>query len=112
MRRRASAENGLSRTIFNNHGGHAMKQDTSRQSVEQSEVGLSLEELIRRGARDLIQKAIEVEVQQLLAEYENVKMLGGQKAVVRNGYLPAREVLTAVGNVEVCVELSSKLVYV
>lgn len=80
-----------------------MKKDTSRQSVEQSEVGLSLEELIRRGARDLIQKAIEVEVQQLLAEYENVKMLGGQKAVVRNGYLPAREVLTAVGNVKVCV---------
>ena len=80
-----------------------MKKDTSRQSVEQSEVGLSLEELIRRGARDLIQKAIEVEVRQLLAEYENVKMLGGQKAVVRNGYLPVREVLTAVGNVEVCV---------
>lgn len=78
-----------------------MKKDTSQQSVEQSEVGLSLEELIRRGARDLIQKAIEVEVQQLLAEYENVRMLGGQQTVVRNGYLPAREVLTAVGNVEV-----------
>ena len=78
-----------------------MQKDTSGQSVGQSEVGLSLEELIRRGARDLIQKAIEVEVQQLLAEYENVKMLGGRQAVVRNGYLPAREVLTAVGNVEV-----------
>lgn len=78
-----------------------MKKDTSGQSVGQSEVGLSLEELIRRGARDLIQKAIEVEVQQLLADYENVKMLGGRQAVVRNGYLPAREVLTAVGNVEV-----------
>ena len=60
-----------------------------------------LEDLIRRGARDLIQKAVEVEVQQLLAEYENVRMLGGQRTVVRNGYLPAREVLTAVGNVEV-----------
>lgn len=35
-----------------------------QQSVEQSEVGLSLEDLIRRGARDLIQKAVEVEVQQ------------------------------------------------
>lgn len=76
-------------------------KDTSEQSVEQSEMGLSLEELIRRGARDLIQKAIEVEVQQLLAEYENVRMLSGSRAVVRNGYLPAREVLTAVGNVEV-----------
>lgn len=78
-----------------------MSKDTVQQSVEQSEVGLSLEELIRRSARDVIQKAIEVEVQQLLSEYENVRMLGGQRAVVRNGYLPAREVLTAVGNVEV-----------
>jgi transposase-like protein len=78
-----------------------MKKDSSQQSLEQSEVGLSLEELIRRGARDLIQKAIEVEVQQLLAEYENVRTLRGQRAVVRNGYLPARAVLTAVGNVQV-----------
>ena len=48
-------------------------------------MGLSLEDLIRRGARGLIQKAIEVEVKELLEEYGNVKMLGGQRAVVRNG---------------------------
>ena len=76
-------------------------KDTKKVSAEQSEMGLSLEELIRRGARELIQKAIEVEVQELLAEYGNVKMLGGQRAVVRNGYLPERPVLTAVGPVEV-----------
>lgn len=64
-------------------------------------MGLSLEDLIRRGARDLIQKAIEVEVQELLDDYENVKTLRGQRSVVRNGYLPAREVLTSVGNIEV-----------
>ena len=76
-------------------------KDTKKGIAEQSEMGLSLEDLIRRGARQVIQAAIEVEVQQLLAEYGNVEMLGGQRAVVRNGYLPAREVLTAVGNVEV-----------
>lgn len=76
-------------------------KDTKKGIAEQSEMGLSLEELIRRGARQVIQAAIEVEVQELLAEYGNVEMLGGQRAVVRNGYLPAREVLTAVGNVEV-----------
>ena len=81
--------------------GHAINKDTSQQTVEQMQVGLALEELIRRGSRDLIQRAIEVEVQQLLAEYENVRMLGGQRAVVRNGYLPAGEILTAVGNIEV-----------
>ena len=78
-----------------------MRKDTKNGNAEQSEMGLTLEELIRRGARELIQKAIEVEVRELLAEYENIKMLGGQKAVVRNGYLPARQVLTAVGLVDV-----------
>jgi transposase-like protein len=78
-----------------------MMKDTKKGIAEQSEMGLSLEELIRRGARELIQKAIEVEVQELLGQYGNVKMLGGQRAVVRNGNLPAREVLTAIGNVEV-----------
>jgi len=76
-------------------------KDTKKGIAEQPEMGLSLEELIRRGARELIQKAIEVEVQELLGQYGNLKMLGGQRAVVRNGYLPAREVLTAIGNVEV-----------
>jgi putative transposase len=86
---------------FQQTEGHAEMKDTKKGIAEQSEMGWSLEELIRRGARELIQKAIEVEVQELLAEYGNVKMLGGQRAVVRNGYLPAREVLTAIGNVEV-----------
>ena len=36
-------------------------KDTKKGIAEQSEMGLSLEELIRRGARELIQKAIEVE---------------------------------------------------
>lgn len=78
-----------------------MKKGTNQQSVEQSEGGLSLEDLIPRSARDLIQKAGAAEGQQLLAEYENVPTLGGQRAVVRNGSLPARGVRTAIGNVEV-----------
>lgn len=48
MRRCASAENSFSRTMISNHSGHAMKKDKSQQSVEQSEVGLPPEELIRR----------------------------------------------------------------
>ena len=35
-------------------------------------MGLSLEDLIRRGARGLIQKAIEVEVKELLEEYHRI----------------------------------------
>lgn len=76
-----------------------MSKDTSKQEVD--EVGLTLEDLIRRGARDLIQRAIEVEIGQMLSEYENVTTLSGNRAVVRNGYLPAREILTPLGPVEV-----------
>lgn len=78
-----------------------MRKDTSKVSDQASEIGITLEDLIRRGARDLIQKAIEVEVKELLAEYGNVRTLGGATAVVRNGYLPARDILTPVGPVEV-----------
>jgi putative transposase len=78
-----------------------MGKDTGRTSGEATEIGLTLEQLIRRGARQLIQSAIEVEVQELLNEYSNVRTLSGTTAVVRNGYLPQREILTAVGPVEV-----------
>jgi len=61
----------------------------------------SLTELLRQGARGLIEKAVEVELQLLLDQYDNVTDLGGRKLVVRNGYLPEREVLTAPGPVPV-----------
>lgn len=78
-----------------------MSKDTSKTGSNATEMGLTLEELIRRGARELIQNAIEVEVRELLAEYGNVRTLSGAAAVVRNGYLPAREILTPVGAIEV-----------
>ncbi len=78
-----------------------MGKDTGKENVSANEMGLTLEDLIRRGARQLIQSAIEVEIQSMLAEYDNVRTLAGQQAVVRNGYLPQREVLTAVGPVAV-----------
>ena len=49
----------------------------------------------------MIQKAIEVEVQALLASFEKVRLLGGRRAVVRNGYLPERDILTPMGEIPV-----------
>jgi transposase-like protein len=60
-----------------------------------------LEELVRRGAHDILQRAIEAEVEQLLEECAAVSLTDGRRAVVRNGYLPAREILTTVGPVAV-----------
>ena len=86
-----------------------MKEDTSKpkvsaRSIQQQRLGeldLPLEELVRRGAREIIQRAIEVELQTLLAQYEHVPLVDGRRVVVRNGYLPSREILTGIGPVEV-----------
>jgi transposase-like protein len=60
-----------------------------------------LTDLLRSGARALIQQAIEAELQALLGEYAKVTDLRGRQTVVRNGYLPEREIVTGVGNVAV-----------
>jgi len=63
----------------------------------------SLTELLRQGARGLIERAVEEELQLLLDQYGNVTDLSGRKAVVRNGHLPEREILTGLGPVPVSV---------
>ena len=66
-----------------------------------AEISLPLEELIRHGARTIIQQAIEAEVQALTSSYAHVTTIDGQRVVVRNGYQPERDILTAVGPVAV-----------
>jgi putative transposase len=44
---------------------------------------------------------VEAELELLLDEYRNVTDLKGRRAVVRNGYLPERNILTGVGNIPV-----------
>lgn len=78
-----------------------MKKDTKDIEVSPVEIGMTLEDLLREGARGLIEKAVAMEVSELLAGYERVRTLQGQQAVVRNGYLPQRELLTPIGAVGV-----------
>ena len=60
----------------------------------------ALEELLKRGARDLLAAAIEVEVAGLIEDYKGLTA-SGKQAVVRNGYLPARTIQTGLGDVPV-----------
>ncbi len=55
-----------------------------------SGTGLGLDDLIRQGAQQVIQQAIEAELAELLERFTSVKTMHGQRAVVRNGYLPER----------------------
>jgi putative transposase len=60
-----------------------------------------LTELLRNGARDLIKQAVEVELNAMLSEYEDLKLIDGRQAVVRNGYLPERTIQTGIGDVSI-----------
>ncbi|MBM9605927.1 transposase [Desulfopila inferna] len=60
-----------------------------------------LTELLRSGARKLITDAVEVELQELLNQYSHLKNEFGHKQIVRNGYLPEREIQTGIGPVKV-----------
>ncbi|MGA7799447.1 MAG: IS256 family transposase [Gammaproteobacteria bacterium] len=60
-----------------------------------------LSELLRAGAEQLIYQAVEAELQELLAEHAQRRTEEGKAGVVRNGHLPAREVLTGLGAVTV-----------
>lgn len=72
-------------------------------ALSQPEVATTdpLHELIRQGARDLIAKAVESELQGLLNQYADVSTPDGRQAVVRNGHLPKRTIQTGVGDVDV-----------
>ena len=60
-----------------------------------------LTELLRDGAQRLIQQAVEAELCELLERYAGQVNSEGRSAVVRNGYLPEREVVTGIGPVAV-----------
>jgi len=52
-----------------------------------------LHELLRKGARDLIAKAVEAELNTFLEQYADKTLPDGRRAAVRNGYLPERTVM-------------------
>lgn len=60
-----------------------------------------LTELLRKGAKELIYRAVDAELQEELSGYSEHKTEGGRAAVVRNGYHPEREIQTGVGPVTV-----------
>jgi len=60
-----------------------------------------LTEIIRRGARKLLADAVEDEVEAFVNEHTELQDEAGHRRVVRNGYLPGREVQTGVGAVPV-----------
>lgn len=61
----------------------------------------ALTELVRQGAQQIIAQAVEAELSTFLSQYQQLRDEQGRKAVVRNGYLPERTIVTGVGEVAV-----------
>lgn len=60
-----------------------------------------LDELVREGARRMLQSAIDAEVESFIAQHEERRDARGRRLVVKNGSLPEREILTGAGAIPV-----------
>lgn len=61
----------------------------------------ALDAYVRERARQMLQKALECEVEAFLAEHADRTDERGRKQVVRNGYLPVRSIMTGAGPLEI-----------
>ncbi len=61
------------------------------------EPGGVLEELARKGARQLLAQAMEAEVAEFVEKHSGTTDEEGRRLVVRNGHLPERELVTGIG---------------
>ena len=71
--------------------------DTPQEPVD------ALTDLLRQGARALIQEAVEAELETFLAAFADKRLEDGRRAVVRNGHQPERTIQTGIGEVPVSV---------
>ena len=66
-----------------------------------SESKCELDQLLREGARRMLQQAIEAEVSAYVDNYKDVVDDNGHRLVVRNGRMPSRDLVTGVGPVKI-----------
>lgn len=91
------------------HGSEGIRKDTlmdklTPKAVEGRVVEESktpLDSLVREGARRMLQEALENEVAEYVARLTELRTKEGRQAVVRNGHLPARDLLTGAGPVRI-----------
>ena len=61
----------------------------------------ALTEVLRSGARELLQQAVEAEVAEFITRHRELKDERERQRVVRNGYQPERSIQTGIGDVPV-----------
>lgn len=60
-----------------------------------------LMEVLRRGAREMLKCALEAEVEEFLARFDEIRDSSGKRLVIRNGYKRERTIQTGIGDIPV-----------
>jgi len=58
-----------------------------------------LTEMLQQGCRRILEEALEVEIETFIGHCKHLKDEQGRQRVIRNGYLPGREIQTGIGQV-------------
>ena len=61
----------------------------------------ALEETLRNGAQDLLQLALEQEIDMYIERFRDLKGDDNKRVIIRNGYLPKRSIQTGIGPIDV-----------
>jgi len=78
-----------------------MKKDTVVELRRPAQGQDLLSTMLRDGAHRLVAQAVQAEFEEFLTRFSSDRLEDGRAAVVRNGFQPAREVLTGLGSVSV-----------
>jgi len=71
------------------------------QFIKEENTWSILEQVARDGAKKMLALAMENEVDEFVAKYSRLTDEDGRRVVTKNGYMPAREILTGMGPLEV-----------
>jgi len=80
-----------------------MKKCITKEVIGQEDIACRgvIEDILRAGAKRMLQTAIENEVDEYIEAHENIRDENGHRRVVRNGRLPQRELVTGIGPIKV-----------
>lgn len=78
-----------------------MKKDTVVSIDETTATKDALTEVLREGAQQLLAEAVQAELEGLLEEYQEQRDSQGRRRLVRNDYLPKREIQSGIGGIAV-----------
>jgi len=79
-----------------------VRQITTETQIEATPETIGvLENVLREGARKMLQAALEAEIEDHISRYQAMVDESGKQAVVRNGYQPERTILTGAGPIPV-----------